>query len=294
MKTTTNKILCTILCAMAMLLCGCKEEKSNAPKILKMATSADYPPFEFYRDNQIVGFDVDLANILVETLGYKLEIVDVDFVGIIPALQSKKVDFAMSAINPTEARAKNIDFSEIYYYNDASFLYIEDGINDDLLNFRNKVLSAQLGSVFEDFLLAKQREFPSIKIHSLARIPLLIEELKLGRVDAILLDKQIADKVASRVKNAKTLEVSNFNFGAAIAFPKGNEALVEEFNSALGELIHNGKIAALQTKWFVNDGIEESSEESELQQGEESADEGNSSAPEEVDSLKSKETKKAS
>lgn len=250
MKTINKLLLAPLLAASLFLFSGCKDEKQDEKKILVMATSADYPPFEFYKNEEVVGFDIDLARMITKELGYELKILDMDFVGIIPALQSGKIDFAISAINPTLKRAQNVDFSQIYYHNDATFLYIKDGINDDLLNFKDKIFSAQIGSVFEDFLYEKQKEFPSIKIHSVAKIPLLIEDLKLGRVDAILLDKQIAHDIVSKIKDGKLLDVSGFNFGAAIAFPKSNNRLVEKFNTVIDELQHNGEIAALNDKWF--------------------------------------------
>ncbi|HCF29759.1 MAG TPA: polar amino acid ABC transporter permease, partial [Cyanobacteria bacterium UBA11049] len=84
-----------------------------------MVTSADYPPYEF-RDtatgkDEIIGFDIDIAKRIAEELNFELEIRDTDFNGIIPALQSRRADFAMAGMTPTEERRKNVDFSEIYY-----------------------------------------------------------------------------------------------------------------------------------------------------------------------------------
>lgn len=72
---------------------------------LVMVTSADYPPYE-YRDtasgkNEIIGFDVDIAKYIAQQLGFELEIKDTDFSGIIPALQSRRADFAMAGMTPT-------------------------------------------------------------------------------------------------------------------------------------------------------------------------------------------------
>jgi polar amino acid transport system substrate-binding protein len=78
--------------------CGSEDESDDgkaeamATKTLKVATSSDYPPFEYVDtavSDEIIGFDIDLVNLLAEELGYKLEIENVDFNGFIPALQAK-------------------------------------------------------------------------------------------------------------------------------------------------------------------------------------------------------------
>ena len=94
-------------------------QAADAGRKLVMVTSADYPPYEFRNtatgNNEIIGFDVDIAKYITKELGYQLEIRDTDFSGIIPALQSKRADFAMAGMTPTAERKKNVDFSNIYY-----------------------------------------------------------------------------------------------------------------------------------------------------------------------------------
>ena len=94
-------------------------QAADAGRKLVMVTSADYPPYEFRNtatgNNKIIGFDVDIAKYITKELSYQLEIRDTDFNGIIPALQSKRADFAMAGMTPTAERKKNVDFSNIYY-----------------------------------------------------------------------------------------------------------------------------------------------------------------------------------
>ena len=85
-------------------------QAADAGRKLVMVTSADYPPYEFRNtatgNNEIIGFDVDIAKYITKELGYQLEIRDTDFSGIIPALQSKRADFAMAGMTPTAERKK--------------------------------------------------------------------------------------------------------------------------------------------------------------------------------------------
>ncbi|MFC4769067.1 transporter substrate-binding domain-containing protein [Effusibacillus consociatus] len=94
-------------------------QKPAAKKKIVMATSADFPPYEF-RDqskgqNEIVGFDIDIAKRIAGELGYELKIQDMKFNGLLPALQAGRADFAMAGITPTQDRKQNTDFSMVYY-----------------------------------------------------------------------------------------------------------------------------------------------------------------------------------
>ncbi|GIQ62312.1 hypothetical protein PACILC2_08800 [Paenibacillus cisolokensis] len=88
------------------------------PKTIVMGTSADYPPYESVDakgGGEVVGLDIDIARHIAEKLGYELKISNMDFNGLIAALQTKRVDFVMSAMSVTEERKQSVDFSENYY-----------------------------------------------------------------------------------------------------------------------------------------------------------------------------------
>ncbi len=83
--------------------------------ILKVATEPEYPPFEYIRDGQVVGFDFDIVYRFCLEYGYGLDIQMMSFDGILPAVQSGKCDFAISALGITDERKESVDFSESYY-----------------------------------------------------------------------------------------------------------------------------------------------------------------------------------
>ena len=94
---------------------GATGEKTSNKKVLTMATSADFAPFESREPSgKIIGFDIDLANAIADELGYKLEIKDMKFDGLIGALQAKRIDMVISGMSATEKRKKNVDFSTVY------------------------------------------------------------------------------------------------------------------------------------------------------------------------------------
>lgn len=82
---------------------------------LIMATNAEFPPYEYHENNTILGLDVDLARAIGDKLGYEIEVSDMDFDAIIPAVKSGKADFAAAGLTITEDRLKEVDFADSYY-----------------------------------------------------------------------------------------------------------------------------------------------------------------------------------
>ena len=81
---------------------------------LVMATNAYFPPYEYYAGGDIVGIDADIAQAICDELGYELEIKDMEFDAIIPAIASGKADFGAAGMTVTEDRLKNVDFTDSY------------------------------------------------------------------------------------------------------------------------------------------------------------------------------------
>ncbi|MFL6560541.1 MAG: transporter substrate-binding domain-containing protein, partial [Bacillus sp. (in: firmicutes)] len=106
---------------------GANGEKTADQKVLTMATSADFAPFES-RDpsGKVEGFDIDLANAIAKELGYKLDIKDMKFDGLIGALQAKRVDMVLAGMSATEKRKKNVDFSTAYNHSGEMFITLKD------------------------------------------------------------------------------------------------------------------------------------------------------------------------
>jgi polar amino acid transport system substrate-binding protein len=90
--------------------------------ILRMGTCAIYEPFSFQANGVMTGLDIELCRLIGKILGKKIEVIDMAFEGLIPALQSGKIDFALSNFNVTEERKKTISFSIPYIKNDISIL----------------------------------------------------------------------------------------------------------------------------------------------------------------------------
>ena len=83
-------------------------------EVLTMGTNAAFPPYEFYENETIVGIDAVIAGLIADELGMKLEIQDMDFDAIIPAVVSGKIDMGMAGMTVTDERLQSVSFSESY------------------------------------------------------------------------------------------------------------------------------------------------------------------------------------
>lgn len=234
-------------------------EADAGSQVLTMATSADYPPYEFVETaggtEEIVGFDVDIARHIAEELGYELEITNIDFNGLIPALQAGRADFVMAGMTPTEERQQNVDFSEIYYDAKQTIVFPAGGGISSTADLEGKTVGVQLGSIQEGLGQDLAETTPNMELAPLNRINEIVQELKSGRIDAAIIEDTVAEGFLANNSDLEAVEIPEEGpAGSAIAFPKDSE-LVDDFNQVLAEMESSGLMEELIVKWF-GDGAE--------------------------------------
>lgn len=232
-------------------LTACKNDSPPKKEILRLVTSSDNPPFEFYQTttNQITGFDIELAQALAEVLNVDLKIHDMDFPSIIPALLSGRADFAMATISITEERKKNISFSEDYYIAQPASVGLKPHSFSQPQNFKGAKIGVQLGSSFEYMMKKMAQEIKGIELISLNKVSELIQEVKTGRINAAVIDLSPAKSYVEKDKDLQASIIEGYQESYAIAFPK-NSPWIEKFNEAFKKLKENGKLDELISKWF--------------------------------------------
>lgn len=261
MKKVLSLILMSMLIIGALTACGTKEatkktdEKTTGSekKVLTMGTSGDYKPFEFVdtaKGEDIIGFDIDLAKAIAGKLGYEVKVQDIEFSGLIAALQSKQVDFVLSGMTPTKDRKKSVDFSDVYYVANHMFVSKEKNNFKKLDDIKGKTIGVQLGSIQEE----KAKELAktlNLKVENRNRIPELVQEVKAGRFDVAMIEDTVAAGYLKNNKDLTGFKVADDpdKAGSAIAFPKGSE-LTEKFNNELKKMKENGELDKLVKKWF--------------------------------------------
>ncbi|WP_442950972.1 ABC transporter substrate-binding protein/permease [Paenibacillus sp. GSMTC-2017] len=268
-------VLMTIMIATGILLSGTQagghfitttSAASPAPSpivgekgTIVMGTSPDYPPYENVdakNNGEIVGLDIDIAKHIATKLGYKLEISSMDFNGLIASLQTERVDFVMSAMSVTEERKQNVDFSSSYYVARNTIVSKKSEPLETESSLNGKVVGTQLGSTQDLYA----ETLTGVELKKLNRIPDLIQELKTGRIHAVIVEDAVAVEMIAANPDLvmNFVPASNVEDGYAIAFPKGS-AHVEAFNGVLEEMKKNGELDAIVGKWFKEEEKKEAS-----------------------------------
>jgi len=226
---------------------------------LRIGVEASYVPFTFRKDGKIVGYDIDLADVLCEDLGVKPEIIDTAWTGVIPSLYAKKFDMIMTSLSYTAERMQKVGYSIPYAEaSQAMLIRATDAgtikSTDDLVG---KVVATKLGTPSE--LVAKKIEadlkarkgagFAEIKVFN--DDPPRYLSLSQGKVDAVfntLPTLAIVMKDASG-KFALVRGIGADNW-AGLAVRKEDTELVDFLNAEIRKLKANETIYKLQEKWF--------------------------------------------
>jgi len=217
---------------------------------LVIGTCADYPPYEWHliKDgkDEIIGFDIDIAQAIADELGVELEIKDMDFDGLIPALSTGKIDMIIAGMNPTDERKQSVDFTDIYYtQKDALVIKSEDAENIQSENDLKKAsLATQKATIQETYLL---ENFPDAALQSVPKWNTAILSLVTGKVDAVLMVETVAKQY---VEQNEGLEIAGFDVAStpnesAIAVAKDNKDFLDAVNDILDEMKESGQIEEL-------------------------------------------------
>jgi arginine/lysine/histidine transporter system substrate-binding protein len=253
MKKTKIGLLLILLVG---ILAACSSGEANSlgkeeKKVLRMATSADFPPFEtFDEKGNIIGFDADLAQKIADELGYELTIEDMEFDGLIGSLQAKRVDMVLSGMSATKDRRKNVDFSESYHHSGEMFISKSDDAFTDLESLKGKIVGVQLGTIQEEGAeeLAQKYGFEVKKIDNAS---ILIQELNSNRIDVAYMDKTVATGYIKSQGFVGFDDPTTSSPGMAIAFPKGSE-LAEDVDKVLKKFEEDGTLQKLKDKWLAD------------------------------------------
>lgn len=240
----------------ALAACGSSDKKESSnqlkqiqdAKVLKVATSADFAPFEFHTKvngkDKIVGADVDLANEIGKELGVKVEFMDMEFNAVLTALDQGKADVAISGISATDKRKKTFDFSENYFVPEQLVVVKKENAEKyaDVKALADKKVGAQKGSVQESVVTS---QLPKAQLVSLAKVPNLIVEVKQGSLDALVLESAVAKSYVEQnpelaIADAKLKSSDNESY--AIALKKDSKELKAKIDKVINKLKDEGKI----------------------------------------------------
>ncbi|MBQ3762792.1 MAG: amino acid ABC transporter substrate-binding protein [Clostridia bacterium] len=213
---------------------------------LIMGTNAAFPPYEFYEDGVIVGIDAEIAAAICEKLGYDLEILDMDFGGLISAVASGKIDFAMAGMTKTPEREQSVNFTVTYATGVQSIIVPENSpitCLDDLYaenaGYKIGVQQGTTGDIYctDDF-------GPDNVLQFLTGAD-AVAALVVGKVDCVIIDNNPAKAFVDANEGLKLLETDYSEEEYAIAIALDNTELLSRIDAALEELIADGTIAEI-------------------------------------------------
>ncbi|WP_196593783.1 basic amino acid ABC transporter substrate-binding protein [Pectinatus sottacetonis] len=249
-------LLCMAVLGALLIVSGCgstanKDNGTSDPKVLKVATNADFAPFEFQGEEgkSYQGFDMDLIRAIGKQMGMQVKINNLSFDGLIPALQTGNIDAVISGMSINDERKKKVAFSDPYYESGLTIMVKAD--NNDIKSFKDlqgKRIAVQIGTTS-----AKEaKKIPNAQVKELNSSADTFLELKAGNVDAVINDKPVNDyyKVKNGDNSVKRVGDKLTSESYGIAVKKDNTKLVKKINDALKKLKENGEYNKLYKKWF--------------------------------------------
>jgi polar amino acid transport system substrate-binding protein len=234
-----------------------------ADGVLQVGSDIAYAPVEFFEEGTTTaqGLDIDLANAMAAELGVRTEFINTGFDGIIGALNVSRFDVIMSAMTITDDRSKQIDF--IPYLSAGTDILVAAGNPKNIKaieDLSGLTAGAELGTIQVDQLTAANTQLKAagkaeIDVLTFDVNPLAVEQLRLGRVDAVLADSPVVANDA-RLSDGK-LEALGLAIEAApygIGVRKESTQLKAAITDALQKVIASGKYDEILTKWGLEGG----------------------------------------
>lgn len=221
-------------------------ETKAAGGVLTMGTNAEFPPYEFREGDKIVGIDAEIAQAIAEQMGMTLQIEDMSFDAIIPAVTSGKIDFGAAGMTVTEKRKESVDFSDTYATSTQVIIVKNESDIKNQEDLKNKLIGVQLGTTGD--ILVGDIEGATIERYNKGMEA--VQSLTQGKVDAVVIDGATAEAFVSKNEGIKILEEKMSDEEYAIAVKKGNTELLENMNAAIKELKESGKLDEIVAKYI--------------------------------------------
>ena len=245
MKKIISLLLAVVLTfSCVAMLTSCSGGDDNT---LVMATNAEFPPYEYYEGDQIVGIDAEFAAAIAEKLGMELKIEDMAFDSIIPAVQSGKADFGAAGMTVTEDRMLQVDFSDTYYTGRQVIIVMggntEIKTPDDL---EGKKIGVQQGTTGDIYI---SDDYGEENVERYNKGFEAVQALTQGKIDAVVIDDQPAKTFVKENDGLVILDTEYVEEDYALCFKKDSD-LVEKVNGAIAELKADGTFDKIIDKYI--------------------------------------------
>ncbi len=246
---------------------GVSWEDIKSKGVLVVATSPDWPPFEFIdpKTNKIVGYEIDLMNAVAQKLGLRVEWKAMDFDAIIQAVKNKEVDMGVSGFSVTPERLEQVLFTMPHTVTEVQLIMTEKrakelGITrlasiEDAAKY-NLVIGTGSGTTQEAELLdlVKKGVLKSDQVKSYPDFEVALEDMKKGTIDAVYAETPVTTWWISTEKVPLTVIYARSYWPVAFVASKDYLELVKKIDGALAELFASGEVDKIRAKWNVTSG----------------------------------------
>ncbi|MBQ9519459.1 MAG: basic amino acid ABC transporter substrate-binding protein [Firmicutes bacterium] len=284
MKKFKSIISATLAGVMIMSMIGCGQSAPTEPSSpsaggetpaveiktavdgkLTWATSADFPPYEFIENEQVVGIDAEVMEYVAGKLGLESAPENMDFSSVITAVSSGKTDIAASGITVNEDRKQSVDFSDPYVSTSQVVIVRFDSPIKTVEDLAGKTIGVQLNTTGDEYVTTN---YTDATVERYGKGFEAIEALKQLKLDAVVIDGDTADKFIEADTSGDIVKLEGEPLTVeeyAFAVQKGNTALLDAINSALAEMKENGKLDEIIGKYKAADDSEKSDGTSETE-----------------------------
>lgn len=221
---------------------------------LLVGLEGTYPPFSYQDENgKLTGFEVDFAEQLAQHLGVKASLKPTKWDGMLASLESKRIDVVINQVTISDERKKKYDFSTPYTISGIQALVRKDkeGSISKAEDLAGKKVGVGLGTNYEQWL---RENVKGVDVRTYDDDPTKYQDLRSGRIDAILVDRLAALDLVKKTGN--TMAVAGEAFSrqeAGVALRKGNDDLLQAVNQAIADMQKDGSLSKLSEKWFGAD-----------------------------------------
>lgn len=258
-KKVLSLVLALSIAVFCLAGCGSKDEGKKADtegkaadaSVIKIGTNAEFPPFEFVDSeegviDEFAGIDMEIANEIAAKINKKPEINNMDFDGLLIALENGQVDMVIAGMTVTDERAQAVDFSDTYYTATQVMIVPKDSEIKSAKDIEGKKIGVIDGYTGQTCVEELGYDFEGYRKGADA-----ILDLANGKLDVVVIDSATAEKFIADNADLNIVEDSEAfaDEQYAIAVKKGNKELLDSVNAAIKELKDGGKIAEISEKY---------------------------------------------
>ncbi len=253
-EKTLKKTSGCLLLLLLLLTCSCQKKSQTKNEsivedikqkgVITVVTNAVFPPFEYFKYNQIEGIDIDISKEIAKDMGVELEVLEMGFDGIVAAIASGKGDFVASGLTKDSQKEKVVSFSKSYITVPQSLVVMKNDPANDIQSLLNKRIGVQIGTTSSKYIKSELEQGflknSESKIVEKKEYLDLITDLRNKRLDIIAMDGLIARQLVKKNNDLRYFDRDGEDY--VLAVKKGNEELLNYINQTIERLISENKI----------------------------------------------------